>query len=242
MLRARELDPAARAALAELCEAYWNPVYRFLRREGRAEDHARELAQAFFARLLASSGVSGADPGRGRFRSYLLGALRHFLADQRDHDQRKKRGAGVAPESLEATIARGTDTDAGTPLGQTIPDATALTPDAVFDRAWALSVMDRALKGVASEFSGGRKAEQFRILKPWLTGDVPGASQAEAARQLGLTEGAVKVVVHRLRKRFREAVRAEIAQTLPADGNVDGELRYLIDVLTLAAATDPGEG
>ena len=226
VLRARGDTSEARAALGELCEAYWEPVFRFLRREGRDEDAARELTQEFFARLLAGRGFTGATPERGRFRSFLLGALKHFLADVRDHSRAAKRGGGVVPEPLSAP----TDTSPGLDVAQ----PAASVPDAEFDRQWAYAVMARALATVAAEFAAAERTEQFTVLKPWLVGDTAALSQAEAAHALGLNEGAVKVAIHRLRKRFREVVRAEIAQTVPAAGDVDAELRYLVEVLATA--------
>ncbi|SRR6266540_345951 len=226
ILRARGETPEARAALGELCEAYYQPVLRFLCREGRDEDAARELTQEFFARVLAGSGFDEADPERGRFRSYMLGALKHFLADQRKHEQRHKRGGGVAATSLDAA----SPDDDSSPLQ--IADTALPTPDAFFDREWALAVIGRAMNVLEQEFTAGAKAHQFNTLKPWLMGEAPSMSQAEAARRLGLSEGAVKVVIHRLRKRFRDAVRTEISQTLRDPSLVDEELRYLIAALS----------
>lgn len=225
ILRARGETPEARVALGELCEGYYQPVLRFLQREGRDEDAARELTQEFFARILGDGGFDQADPERGRFRSYLLGALKHFLADQRKHEQRLKRGGGVTPESLDATS---TDDDSSS---LQVADISAPAPEAFFDREWALAVMARALEVLQKEFTAAGKADQFETLKPWLMGEAPSMSQADAARQLSLSEGAVKVVIHRLRKRFRDAVRTEIAQTLRDPSLVDEELRHLIDAL-----------
>lgn len=226
ILRARGQTPEARAALSELCEAYYQPVLRFLCREGRHDDAARELTQEFFARVLAGSGFDAADPERGRFRSYVLGALKHFLADQRKHEHRLKRGSGVAETSLDAA---GPDDDSS-PLQ--IADTALPTPDALFDREWALAVIGRAMDVLEREFAAGGKADQFNTLKPWLMGEAPSMSQADAARRLGLSEGAVKVGIHRLRKRFRDAVRAEISQTLRDPSLVDEELRHLIAALS----------
>ncbi|MBM3844912.1 MAG: sigma-70 family RNA polymerase sigma factor [Verrucomicrobia bacterium] len=225
ILRARGETPEARAALGELCEAYYQPVLRFLRREGRDEDVARELTQEFFARILARGAFEQVDPERGKFRSYLLGALRHFLADHRKHEQRLKRGGGVTPESLDAASE-------GEQEPIQVADASAPAPDACFDREWAMAVMARALEVLQKEFTDGGKAEQFEILKPWLMGESSAMSQSDAARELVLTEGAVKVAIHRLRKRFRDAVRAEISQTLRDPGLVDEELRHLIEALS----------
>ena len=223
VLRARGDSPEARAALSELCEAYWTPVFRFLRIEGRDEDTARELTQEFFARLLTRGGLDTVEPGRGRFRSFLLGAVKHFLADVRDHERRLKRGGGQALEPLVA------ETD--TSPGLQIPDPSGTPPDTYFDRHWALALMDRALNAVADEFKAAGKQEQIDALKPWLVGETDALSPADAARRLGMNEGAVKVAIHRLRKRFRDAVRLEIAQTVPDSAHVDEELRYLIEVL-----------
>jgi RNA polymerase sigma factor (sigma-70 family) len=225
VLRARGESVEGRAALSELCDAYYQPVLRFLRREGREADAARELAHDFFARVLAGSGFDGADPERGRFRSYVLGALKHFLADKRIHEQRLKRGGGVMPESLDAPA--GTDTSPGLQVADTV----ATTHDSQFDREWALTVMERALAALQKEFGDAGKSSQFETLKPWLMGDATALSQADAARLLDLSEGAVKVTIHRLRKRFREVVRAEISQTLRDPGLVEEELRHLIEAL-----------
>lgn len=223
VLRARGESVEARGALSELCEAYYQPVFRFLRREGREEDAARELTQEFFARLLARGGIGAADPQRGRFRSYLLGAVKHFLGDQRDYERRAKRGSGATPESLDAE-------DAGSPALQ-VADGASAPDDMVFDRAWALAVMDRALESLAAEFASEGKADQFAALKPWLAGDAETLRQSEAAAQLGLSESAVKVAIHRLRKRFRELIRAEVAQTVDDVSEIDTELKYLVEVL-----------
>ncbi len=223
VLRARGESAEARGALSELCEAYYQPVFRFLRREGREEDSARELTQEFFARLLSGSGIGAADPRRGRFRSYLLGAVKHFLADQRDHGGRQKRGSGRTSESLDAH-------DELAP-GLQVADEGSAPDDKWFDREWALAVMDRALKSLAAEFESENKADQLAILKPWLAGDADTLPQAHAAVQLGISESAVKVAIHRLRKKFREIIRAEIAQTIDDPTAVDTELRYLVEVL-----------
>jgi RNA polymerase sigma factor (sigma-70 family) len=210
--------------LSELCAAYYQPVLRFLAREGREADTARELTQEFFARILERGEVGQADPSCGRFRSYLLGAVKHFLADRRKHDQRDKRGGHAAHESLDGSA----NDDA--PALQ-VADARADVPDTWFDRQWALAVMARTLTAVENEFNAAGKAKAFAILKPWLVGEAESLSQHDAARQLGLSEGAVKVAIHRLRKRFRECLRTEIAQTVEGGADVDAELRYLMEVL-----------
>jgi RNA polymerase sigma-70 factor (ECF subfamily) len=217
--RANGGDSTARHALSELCAAYYAPVNVFLRAEGRTEDGAREQAHEFFAHVLAGSSLGGAEPSRGRFRSYLLGALKHFLSDYRAHANREKRGSGIAPERLD------TATDVGQPLPASRDD------DRIFDRQWALTVIARALDIVGGELRDAGKATHFEVLKPWLTGEGTALSQASPAEQLGMSEGAAKVAIHRLRQRFRETVKAEIAQTVHDPSEVDDELRHLLVVL-----------
>jgi RNA polymerase sigma-70 factor (ECF subfamily) len=223
VLEARGDSPDAKAALSELCAAYYAPVLAFIRRNAPDEDAARDLTQEFFSRLLGRQGIDNVDPQRGRFRSFLLGAVKHFLADVRDHDHRLKRGAGQPLESIEP----GTDTSPGLEL----PDANNPSPDLVFDRKWALTLLDRALTVLAQEHKAAGKSGQFEALKPWLTGDTENISQAEAARQLDLNEGAVKVAIHRLRRRFREVIKNEIGQTVNDRAQVDEELHYLLEAL-----------
>lgn len=229
MLRARGTSAESRAALSELCEAYYAPVLAFLRREGRDEETARELTQEFFCQLLAAPHLGGVEPSRGPFRSYLLGAVKHFLGEQRRRAAAAKRGGGQAPVSLD--LATGVETTSELP----IPDPTALVPDTWFDRQWATTVVDRAVVALGAEAEAEGKTRQYDVLKPWLLGEVPASSQAEAARQLGVSEGAVKVAVHRLRKRFRELVRAQIAQTVDPPAKIQDELRYLVEVLAQPA-------
>ncbi len=224
VLRARGDAPEARAALGELCEAYWTPVFRFLRREGRGEDESRELAQEFIARLLSGGALDKVDPRKGRFRSYLLGALKHFLSDRRRGDGRQKRGGGAVHESIESG---GSETSPGLQL----PNPSAGVPDAYFDREWALAVMERGLATVQAALETAGKGRQFEVLKPWLVGDSENLSQAAAAAELGMAAGALKVAVHRLRQSFRDAVRAEIAQTVNSPEEIGEELRYLIEAL-----------
>jgi RNA polymerase sigma-70 factor (ECF subfamily) len=224
VMRAKGEAPEARAALGDLCEAYWTPVYRFLRREGRDDDQSRELTQEFFLRLLSGSTLEKADPGKGRFRSYLLGALKHFLADHRRAEGRQKRGGHAVIESIESS---GSETSAGL----SIPDPAAEASDAYFDRHWALAVMERGLDAVRDSFAQAGKAAHFEALKPWLIGDVESLSQADAAAALGISTGAVKVAIHRMRQKFGEAIRQEIAETVETEEEIAGELRYLIEAL-----------
>lgn len=213
--RSRGSDTQASAALSELCEAYYAPVVAFLRREGREEDAARELAHDFFAKLLAGGAIEGAKPERGKFRSYLLGALRHFAADQRDKAITAKRGGGLQPAELDDEMT----------------DFAADKPDAEFDRQWALTVLARSLCRLEAEMVSDGKKAHFDALKPWLTAEADSTPQTVAAEKLRLSVEAVKVAVHRLRKRFREAVKAEIAQTVSDSSDVREELDALMAAL-----------
>lgn len=230
VLEARGDTPDAKRALGELCEVYWQPVFRFLRRAGHNDDTARDLAQEFFSRLLSGSGITGADPRKGRFRSFMLGAVKHFLADYHDRGRAIKRGGGHAVSvSLDEQGSPATEC---APLGESIADPQAVVPDAVFDRQWALTIMERALNTLESEFRASGKADQFDILKPWLAGDIPTTSQASAGQKLGLSDAAIKVAIHRLRKDFRQRIRREVLETLEDPSQLDAELRYLVEVLT----------
>jgi len=217
-------SPEARAALSELCEAYYAPVVAFLRREGRVEDAARELAHEFFAKILADDSLGEVERGRGRFRSYLLGAVKHFLANRRRDATREKRGGGAE----HVVIGEGTDTSPGVDVA----DAGALTPDAVFDHEWALAIVERALTVLQTENESAGQDVHFAALKPWLTPAGAPVPQSDVATQLGLSEGAVKVAIHRLRRRFREIFRAEVAQTLHDPADFEDEMRHLVAALS----------
>ncbi|HWN95301.1 MAG TPA: sigma-70 family RNA polymerase sigma factor [Methylomirabilota bacterium] len=223
VLEARGDSSDAKAALSDLCAAYYAPVFAFVRRNSPDENAARDLTQEFFARLLAGRALN-ADPQRGRFRSYLLTAVKNFLADMRDHARAAKRGGGNAPLPLDA----GTDTSPGLEVA----DANAPSPEREFDRKWALTVLDRALAALAAEHVGADERKQFKTLKPWLTGDNENLSQADAACQLGCSETTVKVAIHRLRKRFRELVKTEIRQTMNDPTQVADELACLVAALS----------
>jgi RNA polymerase sigma factor (sigma-70 family) len=224
VLAAKGNTPESRQALSDLCAAYYAPVVAFLSRSTRNEDQARDLAHEFFARILGRHRLDGADPERGRFRTYLLGAIKHFLAKQRASAACEKRGARFLHEPIPAA--------SDTSPGLDIPDTTALPPDDHFDREWALNVLQRGLAALEQETEAAGAGAQFHALKPWLTGDRPDLTQAEAARELNMSEGAVRVAVYRLRRRFRDLVKAEVSQTVDPTGTVDDELRHLLDVLS----------
>ena len=222
--RSRGDDEQARAALSELCAAYYAPVVAFLRRDGRAEDVARDLAHDFFAKLLAGGTIDGADPLRGKFRSYLLTVLKRFAANQRERDHAAKRGGG----QIHAVLDGGSEQ---TGAGLQIADSSIVAPDAAFDREWALTLLARALAQLERDMRDDGKSTHFDALKPWLTTESDATPQSEAAAKLGMSIEAVKVAVHRLRKRFREAVKAEIAQTLGHAGDVNEEMDALMRAL-----------
>jgi RNA polymerase sigma-70 factor (ECF subfamily) len=226
ILQARGQSDEARAALAELCEAYYNPVLAFIRVQVRYDDRARDLTQEFFARLLKKDGFAKLDPARGRFRSYLLAAVKHFLNDMHDRAAAAKRNPGQPLEPLHR------DTHS-TNAELQIPDPNAAAPDAEFDRKWALTLLDRSLTQLADEHKAEAKQQLFETLKPWLTGDLQNLSQADAARALNMNESTLKVSIHRLRRRFRDLVKTQIAATLPEPdlALVADELSYLISIL-----------
>jgi len=224
VVAARGDSPDARQALSDLCAVNYAPVLRFLRASGHPPDEAQELAHEFFAHVLGNRSLEGGDPLRGRFRSYLLGALKHFIANRRVRGSRQKRGGGSEPVPLES----GADTQ-----HTSVPAALRTeTPDALFDHEWALAVIERALGCVEAESVEAGSGAMFQALQPWLSSSADPPAQAEVAAGLGMTEGAVKVAIHRLRKRFREIVRGEVAQTLHDQGELDAEMQHLIAALS----------
>lgn len=220
VLAARTESPAARAALSDLCAAYYAPVHAYIARTTHDLGDPRDLTHSFFERLLAGTHLTHVDQSRGRFRSYLLGAVKHFLADTRDHHAAAKRAADHPHRALHHPSDTHPPTDP--------PDPHGLPPDAWFDRLWALTVLDRALNSLAAEHQAAGKSDHFSLLKPWLTGDRPDHSQAEVAARLGLTENALKVALHRLRRRFRHQVTHEITTTLAHPADAQQELHALL--------------
>ena len=221
---ARGDTPEARAALGELCTIYYEPIHAYISHTARDLGDCRDLTQEFFARLLAGSLIEGARPERGRFRAYLLGAVKHFLADMRDRRAAQKRGSGAE----HMPLASNTDTS----LGFEVPASEEVDAEAQFDRQWGLTILARALSALAAEHERHGKEAQFAILKPYLTGELPSIARAKVAEQLGLNEGALKAAIHRLRQRFRASVKAQIEQTVSSDDELRDELRYLIRVVS----------
>ena len=223
VLAASELsDPASRQALAWLYEAYWYALYAFARRHGRSAEGAQDAVQGFFAALLEKNGLRTADPGRGRFRSFLLAAFRHHLANERNRRTALKRGGGKRELTLDLT-------DAESRYGREPTDDS--TPERVFERRWALTVIDRSLERLRRECEKAGNSARFEELKGFLTGDRERGATAAAAERLALSEGAVRVAVHRLRGRFGELLRNELAATLEHPADIDDEMRHLLSVL-----------
>jgi len=212
---------APRKALHELCEAYWRPLYAFLRRDGLSPEDAEDGVQSFLSTLLAGTTMAGVDRDRGRFRSYLLGALRHHMADERVRAHALKRGGGEAPLSL--SIDR--DDAEGS---WDIPDDR--TPEGAYAYAWAMEILDRTRVRLQAHYARDGRSALFSTIEPFLSsGDTPRYRQI--AEELSMTEAHARVTVHRLRTRFRAALREEVADTVSSDAEIDDELRAVIDAL-----------
>jgi RNA polymerase sigma factor (sigma-70 family) len=211
----------ARAAMISLCEGYWYPLYAYIRRRGYPADQAQDLTQEFFVRVLEGRYLDRADPKKGRFRSFMLTSLKFFIADEGDRQRAYKRGGGaVVP--LECS--------SGEERYQREP-AHDETPERIFERRWALLVLDRVVEKLRNEFVHHGRLEHFERLKVFLLGHSD-APYAALAREMNTSEGALKVAIHRLRKRYRELFRQEIADTVADPADVESELRFLAAVLT----------
>ncbi len=211
----------ARSALVSLCENYWYPLYAYVRRRGYQADQAQDLTQEFFIRLLEGRYLDRADPEKGRFRAFLITSLKFFLADETDRNRAQKRG-GRTVLSLE--FSSGEDRYQHEPAHDE-------TPERIFERRWALSVLDRVVEKLRDEFVHHGRQEHFERLKVFLLGQSD-APYAALAREMNTSEGALKVAIHRLRKRYRELFRQEIADTVADPGEVESELRFLAAALT----------
>ena len=211
-------SPDSREALATLCGDYWYPLYAYVRRRVADSHEAHDLIQEFFTRLLERDVLAAADPQRGRFRSFLLTSLQHFLSNQWDKARAQKRGGdkAVIPLDLRHGEAR-----------FALELADCQTPDRLFERQWAETLLDRVLDRLRDEFVRGGKQRQFELLKGFLTGRNAALPYADVARQLHLSEGAAMVASHRMRRRYRELLRAEIAQTVADPSEVEDEIRRL---------------
>ena len=223
VLTAGRKDTArARDALARLCQTYWHPLYAYVRRVGNSPHDAQDLTQEFFARLLAKNYLAGADESRGRFRSFLLASLKHFLANEWHKASAQKRGGGQIPIPIDVATAE-------TSFG--FEPADTVTAEKIYERRWALTLLDLVLRRLREEYVRDGKQKLFEQLKPTLTEASRTVAYAEIARRLDTTEGAVKVAVHRLRQRYRELLRAEIADTVASPEEVEDELRNLFAAL-----------
>jgi RNA polymerase sigma-70 factor (ECF subfamily) len=211
--------PEAHEALSSLCQLYWYPLYAFIRRQGHGPDDAHDLAQGFFTALLEKNQFAIADPQRGRFRSWLLASLQHYLSNARDRERTLKRGGGQPPLSLDVPMAE---------RQYHQEPAHELTPERLFERHWALGLLERVLATLHAECARNGKGPLFDKLKGTLAGEANEASYQQLAAELGSSPGAVKVAAHRLRRRYRELLREEIAHTVDRPEDVDDELRTLL--------------
>lgn len=223
VLAARDPDaPGSTDALNQLCQEYWRPLYAYIRRRGHGPQESEDLTQGFFEKFLAKDYLGDLTPGMGRFRSFLLTCLKHFLANQWDHDHRQKRGGGQITVSFDAARA---EEDYG------LEPADQVTPEIVYERQWAMTVLDTVLLRLRAELVQSGREALFNELKPFLRGENASGSYAEVSARTGLQETAVRVAVHRLRRRYGELLRAEVTRTVADEAEVQDEIRHLIDSL-----------
>jgi DNA-directed RNA polymerase specialized sigma24 family protein len=226
-------SPDAQVALESLCAVYWYPLYAFIRHRGHAPDAAADLVQGLFAHILEHNTLAAADPRRGRFRTFLLAVCRHFLADQSDERLARKRGGGRKFISIDTSNAESR---------YRAEPADALTAERLFEHAWALAMLERVLGILRQEYEQAGKGTLFQGLEPSLAGGPGGQHFAAIAKALGMTAGAVQTAAHRLRRRYRELVRDEIASTIDDPAEIDAEIRDLFAALaSWREARIPGE-
>lgn len=219
---AQQDTPAASRALAVLCESYWQPLYVFLRRTGHSIHDAQDLTQAFLAQLLDKNSLQVVDPQRGRFRSFLLTALKHFVSNERKAARAQKRGGGRVAFSCDFSTAE---------AAYCSQPVDTWTPERVFEHRWALRLLDQVLSALEAEQTAAGKSLLFERLKCFLTADQRTLAYAHVADELNVSEAQIKMSVHRLRRRYRALLRAEIARTVSSPAEVDDELRQLFAVL-----------
>jgi RNA polymerase sigma factor (sigma-70 family) len=215
--------PQATEALETLCQNYWYPLYAYVRRQGRNPHDAEDLTQAFFACLLEHNYLTDIDQAKGKFRSFLIAALKHFLANEWDRANAQKRGGGKTVISIDGDAAENT---------YQFEPADTLSADKIFERRWAMTLLERTLQRLADDYVVNGKKKMFDQLKSTITGDQDGAAYCEIAKRLGSSEGAIKVAAHRLRQRYRQLLRAEIAETVSTREEVEEELNHLFLVLS----------
>lgn len=211
----------ANEALAELCQSYWYPIYVYIRRQGSGPDEAEDLTQGFFERFLGRNYLGDLTPGMGRFRSFLLASLKHYMANEWDRTQARKRGGGAVSFSIDEQEAESR---------YHFEPVDPMTPESLYERRWALTVLDRVLARLRGEFVGGEKAQHFDRLKVFLAADPPGGGYREVSHETGLKEGTIRVAVHRLRRRYGELLREEIGHTVSEPGEVEAEIRHLFAI------------
>ena len=209
-------------ALEALCRTYWYPVYAYIRRKGLATEDAKDATQGFFVTLLERQSLQSASPDKGRFRSYLMSAVNYFLADEHAKAMTQRRGEGRMPVELDALEAE---------ERYRLEPGVLPSPEHLYDRRWAMTILERALKRLAEEYRETQRAALFEAIQGFLTSDPPSASYAQIASRLDMKEGALKTTVHRLRRRYREFCREEVAQTVADPMEIDAELRYLCEVI-----------
>ena len=219
LLAGQEISPGGAAALEKLCHAYWQPIYLFARRKGRSEADAKDLTQQFFASLLERNDISRLSPGKGKFRTFLLTSFTNFIANDHDRVHALKRGGGQIILSLEELPADDLATEA------------EVSPSVIYDLHWARNILQTALKSLKQEMTGADKTLQYHELKPFLTTNADASAYAITAKKLGVETSSVPVLVHRLRQRYRELVRAEVAQTVTSPCELDEEMRHLFALL-----------
>jgi RNA polymerase sigma-70 factor (ECF subfamily) len=223
VLAARQSDsPQATAALETLCRVYWPPLYAFIRRRGHSAEEAQDLTQEFFARFLERNHLSTTSPEKGRFRTFLLAMLKNFLANEWHREQCQKRGGGQAAISLDAEPIE---------ARYQIELVETATPESVFERHWAFTVLDQSMSRLRVEYANAGKGDLFELLKETLSGQKRATPRSELAARFGISVGAVDVAVHRLRRRYGELLREEITHTVSQAGEVEEEIRHLKTVL-----------
>ncbi len=215
-------SPQTSRALEKLCVAYWFPLYAFVRRQGWNPHDSQDLTQAFFAYLLEKKAFGKADPNKGKFRSFLLASLTNFLNNERDKAQRLKRGGGAEIFPL--------DVEHGEERFQA-DLASKESPEVIFERQWAQAVIEQVVARLNAEFAAAGQPERFAVLKDFLMSDSPDLSYTDAANRLGMSVAAVTSAIHRLRGRFRELFRTEIANTVDSPDQMEEEIRYLLNAL-----------
>lgn len=222
VLAAQSSSPAAEEALEKLCRTYWRPIYSFVRRDGRTTEDAQDLTQSFFARLLERRDFDAVRREKGRLRSYLLVSLKHFLVNERQRAMSIKRGGGRAIIPLDDLVAR---------EGNDPEPADTLTADRIYERRWALTVLEQVLTRLGQEYEADGNSELFEHFKELLADEPNGISQAKIASAIGMSENAFKQAYHRFRRHYRDLLREEIAHTVAVPGDIEDELRHLIAVL-----------